>query len=376
MHKSKILFILHLPPPTHGSSVVGKNIQRSTLINDTFHCKYVNLNTSKNTTDIGKRSIYKVFIYISILLHTFWHAVTFRPHLCYFAITIKGIGFYKDSLVVLLLKLFGIKLVFHLHNKGVTSRQHKYFDNFLYKVIFKNVTFVLLSEYLYPDIQKYVSRDSVYYCPNGIDFEQQNTNHIVDKFNEAEYRPKTVKILFLSNLIETKGVYVLLDACKILHNQRLNFRCTFVGGEGDITQQKICEKIRSLNMNGSIQYLGKKYGREKETIYSETDIFAFPTFYHNECFPLVLLEAMKHSLPVISTTEGGIRSIVIEGKTGFLVKKGNPEELAKKLRILITNPTLRQTLGSAARIKFEREYTISKFETNLVQILKSILNID
>ena len=54
----------------------------------------------------------------------------------------------------------------------------------------------------------------------------------------------------------------------------------------------------------------------------------FPTFYHNECFSLVLLEAMEHGLPCISTTEGGIPGIVDDGKTGFLVPKHDVAVLA------------------------------------------------
>lgn len=54
----------------------------------------------------------------------------------------------------------------------------------------------------------------------------------------------------------------------------------------------------------------------------------FPTFYHNEYFPLVLLEAMEHGLSFISTTEGGIPGIVDDGKTGFLVPKHDVAVLA------------------------------------------------
>lgn len=46
----------------------------------------------------------------------------------------------------------------------------------------------------------------------------------------------------------------------------------------------------------------------------------FPTYYHNECFPLVLLEAMQHGLPCISTNEGAISDIVDDGVTGYIVE--------------------------------------------------------
>ena len=53
--KPKILFILHLPPPVHGSSIVGGFIKASTLINNRFNSKYINLGTSKSVDAIGKK---------------------------------------------------------------------------------------------------------------------------------------------------------------------------------------------------------------------------------------------------------------------------------------------------------------------------------
>ena len=52
--KNSILFILHLPPPIHGASMVGKYIQESKLINSSFDCYYINLATAGDLSDIGQ----------------------------------------------------------------------------------------------------------------------------------------------------------------------------------------------------------------------------------------------------------------------------------------------------------------------------------
>jgi len=374
MSKKRILLILHLPPPVHGSSVVGQYIKDSQMINASFDCRYIRLNTSENINDIGKNKLNKFFKIFAILIRLLWQVITFKPNLCYFAITIKGIGFYKDSLAVLILKLFKVKIVYHLHNKGVSTRQHKFIDNQLYRITFKNTSVILLSKYLYPDIKKYVQEKFVYYCPNGIPEKQlvPNDSELRLKGATKVDKNKTVAILFLSNLIESKGVNVLLEACKILNNKGINFQCTFVGGEGDITKQQIEEKIGKLKMNGSIQYLGKKYGIEKDAIFAKTDIFAFPTYYQRECFPLVILEAMQNGLPVISTFEGGIAEIVDERETGFLIPSKNPEVLAERLEILIKNSDMRKKMGIAALYKYANNYTLNTFETKLHEILREI----
>ena len=62
----KILFLLHLPPPVHGSSMVGKFIKDSTIVNNTFDVKFINLSTSKTINEIGKNPFTKIFRYSKI----------------------------------------------------------------------------------------------------------------------------------------------------------------------------------------------------------------------------------------------------------------------------------------------------------------------
>ena len=134
--KSKVLFILHFSPAIHGSAIVGKNIKDSVLINSAFDCKYINLGTSNKLTDIGKMETNKLFRYLSILNQVLKHLVSWSPDLVYITITAKGPAFYKDSIVVALVKLFKRKIVYHFHNKGVYTRQNKLFDNLGVLIIF------------------------------------------------------------------------------------------------------------------------------------------------------------------------------------------------------------------------------------------------
>ena len=126
-------------------------------------------------------------------------------------------------------------------------------------------------------------------------------------------------------------------------------------------------------MSDQVEYLGRKYDKEKETIFKQADIFAFPTYYSNECFPLVLLEAMQVSLPILSTDEGGISSIIEEGKTGFLIPQKNSKVLAEKLQILIEQPELRVKMGQEGFKKYNEEFTLAKFEESLTSILNKTI---
>lgn len=166
--KPKILFIMHMPPPVHGAAMVGQYIHDSELINQEFECHYINLTTAKDLQDIGKMGARKML--------SFWHLLRkirkctreVKPKLVYVTPNACGAAFYKDFVVVQMVKMMGCKVVVHYHNKGVATRQDRKLDNWLYRRFFRGIKVILLSENLYADIQKYVDKKDVFVCPNGI----------------------------------------------------------------------------------------------------------------------------------------------------------------------------------------------------------------
>ena len=116
-----------------------------------------------------------------------------KPNLVYVTPNACGRAFYKDWVVVMMLKAMKQKVIIHYHNKGVATRQDRFLDDFLYKSFFKEIKIILLADVLYEDIKKYVSQENIFICPNGIpESTGYNRNHIT---NEVPH------ILFLSKPI-------------------------------------------------------------------------------------------------------------------------------------------------------------------------------
>ena len=314
--KPRILFILHLPPPIHGAAMMGKYIQESELINSSFDCFCINLATAGSLSDIGHVSLEKLLKYLLLLRYISHVVKEIRPELVYITPNAGGKAFFKDFIVVQMLKSMGCKIIAHYHNKGVSAYQSKWIYNFLYKRFFSNLKVILLAENLYKDIAKYVKREDVYICPNGIPSSCKE---------EMEARRNNVipHLLFLSNLLISKGVIVLLDALKILKEKEYTFVCQFIGGEtAEINAVQFFEEVNKRELSDLVTYVGRKVREEKEAFFRQADIFVFPTYY--ETFGLVNLEAMEYKLPVISTNEGGIPDIVKDGENGLICEKQNP----------------------------------------------------
>lgn len=362
--KPKILFILHLAPPVHGAAVVGGFIKDSTSINQNFDCTYINLATASSLADIGKTRFKKIFFIVSLWYKVFLGLNSKKFQLCYLTINAKGPAWYKEMGIVTLVKLFQVPIIYHYHNKGVAANATTFFKKKLYRFQFKHTKTILLSPLLYPDIQPFVKESEVYYCPNGIP-----TTTLIQKEETDCDAAKRITILLLSNLIESKGIFILLAACVVLKKKQIPFRCVFIGGEGDITASKFDEKVALLNLQGEVEYHGQKYSIDKEAAFARADIFVFPTYYHNETFGLVNLEAMQYALPVVSTFEGAIPEIIIDGVNGFLVPQKSVQDLADKLEVLIFNPVLRKKMGQVGKIFYEEKYTLAIFENRMRDIL-------
>lgn len=120
-------------------------------------------------------------------------------------------------------------------------------------------------------------------------------------------------------------------------------------------------------------YYGKKYGSDKDAFLDNSDIFVFPTYYPNECFPLVLLEAMQHWVPCITTREGGIPSIIEDGKNGLLVERKNADDLANKIAWMIDHPTIRDGMGHTGWQHYKKDFTLFAFERRFANILEKTL---
>lgn len=361
-----------MPPPVHGASMVGKYIHDSELINESFDCHYINLTTADSLADIGKVG-FKKLVAFARLLHTIRKDIKrLKPDLVYVTPNSAGGAFYKDFVVVETVKRALRKanknglVLLHFHNKGVKTRQERQLDNQLYQRFFKGVKVMLLAEALYGDVCKYVKPEDVVFCGNGIpDFP-------LEKATTGNGVPR---MLFLSNMMATKGVWELLEALAILKRKGLHFACDFVGGWKDVQPEEFNTCVHEYGLDDCVCAHGAKYGIDKEEFFNKADIFVFPTFYHNECFPLVLLEAMMHGLTCVSTNEGGILGIIENGQTGLVVSKNNPQELASALESLLSDMERCRAMGVEGRKRYEREFTLKRFEERFCKCVNDVLEV-
>ena len=362
--RPRVLFVLHLPPPVHGASLMGARIRDSIVLNREIDARYVNLSASAKLTEIGKGSLKKIAFIVRLIAKVRREIRSWKPDLLYLTPTSTLPGIIKDYLVVIAARRAGVRVVSHFHNKGVSKSKDRWLADLFYRRFFRGMEIILLSPRLYADIEKYVPLERVHFCANGISpIETETVPH------------QGFRFLFLSNLIPEKGVMVLLDACKILKENGERFVCEYVGAPSvKMSETAFRSAIAERELDDTVVYEGPAYGEMKDAALARADAFVFPTYYPYECFPLVLLEALSVGLPVISTDEGAIADIVQDNVNGCICNKRDPESVATAMKRMMDDPARAHEMGAAGKQLFFRQFTAEAFEKNLLSILTGILS--
>jgi glycosyltransferase involved in cell wall biosynthesis len=361
VRRRRVLFVLQLPPPQHGASHVGDTIRASTSINAAFDCDFIRISSA--SIDGSRRTIIGKVAATLRLWHRVWQATRTRAYdLAYITPCATGLPFYKDYLVALIVRRRVPSVIYHFHNKGVAI--NSCVPRLLKRHFFRGVRVILLSRRLLPDVEAFVTGDRVAILPNGI-------TPLGNPQPAGRPDSSLVTVLFLSNMIRSKGVFVLLEACRILKESGLRFVCRFAGPWYEIGEDEFFAAVTRLGLEGCVEHLGPRFGTQKVEVMLQSDIFAFPSL--DECFPLVILEAMSLGLPVIASEEGGIPDIIEHGLSGLMVARNDPVALAQALTTLIQSPPRRREIGEAGLAVFRARFTDAHFERGLLRMLISAL---
>lgn len=367
---NKVLFLVQLPSPVHGASLVNKSIKDSDLINSHISTKYVDTSLSKGNHDLGKVSLSKFFNIFRLIFCSVYSFISFRPKIVYMAIGTPGLAVIKDGIIVLILKAIGAKFVFHIHGKGVDKAVNRSrFMKGFYQRVFKGCDVVHLSEMLFSDLDSIRDHScSIYEVNNGIE----------DFGTEKKKYSPVPTFVYLSNFIREKGCGDLLDELETLDcSFKGEFRFKLIGGVPDsIFYAEIKRKVQASKFSEYIELCAPLYGDDKHELLKNTDVFVLPTRYKIECFPLSILEAMSHSMAIISTKEGAIPSMIeVNDKSkqcGSLVDLSKVGELREAIEMYLREPDSIKAHGNNSRDRYVSNYTQGIFEERLLGVLNNI----
>ncbi len=152
---------------------------------------------------------------------------------------------------------------------------------------------------------------------------------------------------------KNKGLFFLFESLKKIKNK--NFDVILIGGGENPAKEKMRAFAKKYELKNIYLH---EWVPNAASYLKAFDIFVLPSL--KEGFPYVLLEAAAVPLAVTASSVGGVPEIILEGKTGLLVKAGDADELEKSIEKLAADPKLRETLSQNLRQKATREFSFEK----------------
>jgi glycosyltransferase involved in cell wall biosynthesis len=172
-------------------------------------------------------------------------------------------------------------------------------------------------------------------------------------------------VLQVSWIIPEKGILDLLAAAQIVTSQ--NGRAHFViVGEGAF-RDEYTRVALDLGLREHVTWTGLVEDPFTAGVYDAADVVCQVSRWE-EVFGWVIAEAMAYERPVVATRVGGIPELVSDRETGFLIERGDVQDLAGKVLTLLEDPGRRECMGRAGRGRVEVHFDLQKNVARLLRI--------
>jgi len=234
----------------------------------------------------------------------------------------------------------------------------------------------------YPEVDP----ERIHVIYNGIDLDQYRRTDSTDALVKHGVDPTLPYVLFVGRITRQKGVTHLVDAIAYLPRNTQVVLCAGAPDTPEIAtemRQKV-DDIRTVNPN--VVWIEKMIPKhETIQLYSHARVFCCPSVY--EPFGIINLEAMACKAAVVASAVGGIKEVVVDGETGFLVPFDqdpvtsfplDPDrfarDLAAKLAALLGDPAKCKRFGEAGRKRAEEMFSWTRIGDQTIDLYQSLID--
>lgn len=358
--KKKVLFIGPFPNPISGVSLANEVAFKILFQCKNFEVSKIDTSYSVFQEDIGAFSVKKFLFFFSL---NFKFYKILKNDVIYFTPGQTFFGILKYAIYILIGSLFKKELIIHVHGNHL-GKEYSSLKGFkkktFYYLISKCNKGIVLSESLKSNLIPFLPQDKIFILYNFAEDYLFEKDEVVDK--------SSLKITYLSNLMEEKGILFLLDSLYMLEKQNISYKAKIAGNIDESLKSKIHNKLNKLN---NTTYLGVVKGNAKKELLKWSNTFILPTFYRMEGQPISIIEAMATNNVIISTDHGGIPDIIENGINGFLIEPKNASAIFEKLEYLNDNLNELEVFAQRNKNYFKTNFTIDKFGRELKNIINA-----
>jgi glycosyltransferase involved in cell wall biosynthesis len=186
------------------------------------------------------------------------------------------------------------------------------------------------------------------------------------RFNRIDENIHSKDITIIGSLVDKKGQSLAIEVISVLKKRGFDVNLNILGD--GINKSALKALVEKLGIKSNVFFHGNQDFPEiflqKSYLYLHTAIY--------EPFGLVLIEAMATGLPIVCTDGKGNRDLIVEGENGFMIWERNPELIADKIELLLTNNSMRNEMSEKA-FRFAQQFGINHYIDKLIDIYQKSL---
>jgi glycosyltransferase involved in cell wall biosynthesis len=222
------------------------------------------------------------------------------------------------------------------------------------------------------EIHAIAPEDKFKVIPLGFDlseFTQDNTDVRRIVRNKFGVREDEVAVAIVGRLAPIKNHLFFLDVIEALLKTEQNIK-VFIVGDGS-ERETISQRVNELNSVFDNRITMTSWILDIAAFNKGMDIICLTS--NNEGTPVSLIEAQASGLPVISTDVGGVHDVVMDGKSGFVIKKGDFETYVEKLRLLVRDKLLRRKFAETGRAVVVEKYGYQRLVDDMIAFYTELI---
>ncbi len=318
-----------------------------------------------NTNLESKGKYQKIFHTFFIMANIIYKLLKNDYDKVYFTCTRSLGGSLKDIVLIYMASLRKIPVINHLHGSDFYDFLHtapKIYKKILFNAYQKVNTSIVLLDPMRDQFRDFPNMN-IKVIPNFYD-ENLDTK-------EPQKNEKTISVLYLSNIMKSKGIFELIEAfCRMdkEYSIRLDIAGGFLGDELMNKQETQKLFLDSIGTCPHIVYHGVVLGESKMKLLQQSDIFVLPSYYKSEAFPISILEAMRCGNAIITTRYKYLPTIVSE-QNGLLVETKSISELSDAIEILLKDRSRLEQIQQHNRIEAQQNFSLSTYIANIKSVL-------
>ncbi len=264
--------------------------------------------------------------------------------------------------------------VFHSYFGKLKTKLFKYIER---KLAHKSTAIVAISDIQkkeLSEIHHICTAEKIHVIPLGFDLQkfQDNINEKRKTTRETyQLQEDEVAVAIIGRLTKIKNHAFFLEVIENLLQKQHEKVTFFIVGDGEL-KTEIEEKVNSLNTQYAAKIILTSWITDIASFNAGMDIICLTS--DNEGTPVSLIEAQASNVPVITTDVGGVKDILVEGKTGFVIKKGDLEDYVKKLGNLINNKELRTELSLNGWNFVKEKFHYTRLTRDMEELYRKLLD--